>query len=190
MARAFIGLGSNLGEGRTNLLAAWHCLSERGDIRLLALSRPWLTRPIAKPEWLATGRAVGTQYFTNAVGQIESTLSPWELLTRMQEVETALGRNRQQTVDRPVDLDLLYYDDLVLTEATLLLPHPELQNRRFVLVPLAEVAPEHRHPQLGLTSLQMLDELPTAEPGEIEPLAWLTGEPGSNPETTPFAGGA
>jgi 7,8-dihydro-6-hydroxymethylpterin-pyrophosphokinase len=91
----------------------------------------------------------------------------------MQEIESVMGRDRARSVDRPVDLDLLYYDDLVLSAADLLLPHPEIQARRFVLVPLAELAPDLRHPALGLTTSQMLQRLGPGDEGEIQRLAWV-----------------
>jgi len=187
MARAYIGLGSNLGDGCANLWTAWHQLGTREGINLLALSSPYRTRPEAKPEWLAAGRQVGQQFFTNAVGMLATALLPLALLTELQAIELVLGRNRAQTVDRPVDLDLLYYDELVLREAALTLPHPEIANRRFVLAPLVELAPDLRHPILGFTSRQMLGHLPPAAPGEIEPLDWPAwGEPMT---TGPVRGG-
>jgi len=172
MARAFIGLGSNLGDGRANLREAWHRLVETAGVASLALSCPYLTRPVFKPEWSAAGKMPGEGMFTNAVGLLASSLSPEELLAVMQEIENTMGRDRARTVDRSIDLDLLYYDDLVLSGADLCLPHPELQNRRFVLTPLAELAPDHRHPLLGLTSRQMLQQLPEVEVDEIARIDW------------------
>jgi len=172
MARAYIGLGSNLGDGRQNLLEAWRRLGEQAGIVLLALSSPYLTRPVAKLEWLAAGRVVGDGFFTNGVGLLESRLSPEELLAVMQKIELGMGRDRAHSVDRSIDLDLLYYDDLVLSGKELSLPHPELQRRRFVLAPLAELAPDFRHPLLGLTSRQMLECLAIADTDEVKQLDW------------------
>lgn len=172
MGRAFIGLGSNLGDGRKNLLEAWRRLGAQAGLTLLALSSPYLTRPLPKPEWLATGRSLGEGMFTNAVGVLESRLTPPELLAAMQGIETGMGRDRASSVDRPVDLDLLYFADLVLDGAYLHLPHPEIQARRFVLAPLAELAPDLRHPRLGLSSIQMLQQLGEDDAGEILRLAW------------------
>lgn len=173
MGRAYIGLGSNLGDGRQNLLEAWRRLGEQSGVALVALSSPYLTRPVTKPEWLAAGLLPGEQLFTNGVGIVESVLRPRQLLQVMQEIESVMGRDRARSVDRPVDLDLLYYDDLVLSEADLLLPHPEIQARRFVLVPLAELAPDLHHPTLGLTTSQMLQRLGPGAEGEIQRLAWV-----------------
>jgi 2-amino-4-hydroxy-6-hydroxymethyldihydropteridine diphosphokinase len=177
MARAFIGLGSNLGDGRHNLREAWRRLGAQEGIALLALSSPYLTRPVPKPEWLAAGRLPGAQPFTNGVGIIECYLSPLELLAILQTIETLMGRNREGTVDRPMDLDLLYYDELIRDSGELILPHPEIQNRRFVLAPLAEIAPEHPHPRLGLTSRQMLANLPAEAEGESQRLVWTEQTP-------------
>lgn len=184
MGRAFIGLGSNLGDGRLNLLEAWRRLGEQPGVALLVLSSPYLTRPITKPEWLAAGRSPGAQFFTNGVGIIESSLPPLELLTLLQAIETDMGRNRERTVDRPIDLDLLYYDELLRDSGELILPHPEIRNRRFVLAPLTEVAPEQPHPRLGLNSRQMLALLPVDADGETQQLTWTeqTSGPAKQPE--------
>lgn len=177
MARAYIGLGSNLGDGLANLSEAWKRLGAAADVALLVISSPYLTRPVAKAEWLTSGKSVGEQFFTNGVGIIECGLSPLNLLALLQAIEAAMGRDRGQTVDRPVDLDLLYYDELIRDGGELILPHPEIQNRRFVLAPLTEVAPEHRHPRLGLTSRQMLAALPVDCEGEVTRLAWTEPTP-------------
>ncbi|MBU4263060.1 MAG: 2-amino-4-hydroxy-6-hydroxymethyldihydropteridine diphosphokinase [Proteobacteria bacterium] len=149
MAHAFIGLGSNLGDGQRNLLAAWQRLQEEAG-RAVALSPPFLTEPVGMES---------DQLFTNAVGLLETGLAPQDLLEKMMGIEAELGRDRQKGRDRTVDLDLLYYDDLVSKTSSLTLPHPEIANRRFVLAPLAAVAPLHVHPVLRLTSLDMLQRL-------------------------------
>ncbi|NTV13635.1 MAG: 2-amino-4-hydroxy-6-hydroxymethyldihydropteridine diphosphokinase [Desulfobulbaceae bacterium] len=172
MRRAYIGLGANLGDGRANLQEAWRRLGEATGVALLAISSPYLTKPLAKAEWLVTGRMVGAGMFTNAVGLVESNLLPLVLLKVMQDIENAMGRDRARSVDRPIDLDFLYYDDLVLSGHELCLPHPEIQNRRFVLSPLAELAPDYRHPLFGLTSLEMLQRLARVGDDEIVRIDW------------------
>lgn len=149
MAHAFIGLGSNLGDGQRNLLVAWQRLQEVAG-RAVALSPPFLTEPVGMES---------DQLFTNAVGLLETGLAPQDLLEKMMGIEAELGRDRQKGRDRTVDLDLLYYDDLVSKTVSLTLPHPEIANRSFVLAPLAAVAPLHVHPVLCLTSLAMLQRL-------------------------------
>lgn len=148
--QAFIGLGSNLGDGQTNLFAAWQRLGEVAGVTLSQLSSPYRTEPVG----LDTDH-----WFTNAVGEIFTTLSPADLLTAMLTIETDLGRDRALSQDRPVDLDLLYYGDLMIQSHTLIVPHPRIANRLFVLAPLAEIAPEHVHPILARTSLELCNEL-------------------------------
>ena len=148
--QAFIGLGSNLGDGQTNLLAAWQRLGEVAGVIPTRLSSPYRTKPID----LDTDH-----WFTNAVGKICTSLSPTELLTAMLAIETGLGRDRALTQDRPVDLDLLYYGDLMIQSQALIVPHPQIANRLFVLAPLAEIAPEHLHPILSRTSQDLCGEL-------------------------------
>ncbi len=149
MAQAFIGLGSNLGDGKKNLRIAWQRLLEEAG-RAVALSPPFLTEPQDMPS---------TNMFTNAVGVLETELPPYDLLARMMNVEAELGRDRKKGKDRIIDLDLLFYDDLVLNSASLTVPHPEIAKRAFVLFPLAAVSPLHVHPILHMTSLEMLNKL-------------------------------
>ncbi|MGV1100904.1 2-amino-4-hydroxy-6-hydroxymethyldihydropteridine diphosphokinase [Thiovibrio sp. JS02] len=152
--QVFIGLGSNLGDGRRNLLAAWRRLGEIAGVETLRLSSPYRTEPV---------RMVTTHWFTNAVGELRTGLAPEALLAAMLRIEAEFGRDRSKTADRPLDLDLLYYGDLVLHGGSLTLPHPELANRLFVLAPLAELAPGHVHPLLGLTTRQLLETLRNSE---------------------------
>ena len=168
MVQVFIGLGSNLGDGKTNLLAAWHRLGERPDINLVALSRPFRTKPVDMESDL---------WFTNAVGKLETSLGAETLLALLLGTEKELGRDRGKGRDRTVDLDILYYNGLICHEPGLTLPHPEIQHRLFVLAPLAELAPDHRHPILGLTTAQMLTGLADQEQA-AESMEWNEqGEP-------------
>jgi 2-amino-4-hydroxy-6-hydroxymethyldihydropteridine diphosphokinase len=142
----FIGLGSNLGNGRANLKEAWRRLALIPGLKTLILSHAYASA--------AMGMA-SAQLFTNAVGVCETKLSPHALLAGLLQTETAMGRDRSTGLDRIIDLDILYYDDCIIQDQTLSIPHPEIENRLFVLVPLAELAPDHTHPLSGLTSLQM-----------------------------------
>lgn len=163
--QAFIGLGSNLGDGQDNLLAAWQRLGKVAGISLMRLSSPYRTAPVG----LDTDH-----WFTNAVGEIATTLPPPELLAAMLAIETKLGRDRTQTQDRPVDLDLLYYGDVMLNSPTLTVPHPRIAERLFVLAPLAELAPGHLHPLLGRTSLELCRQL--GDQAGVEQQEWRSGE--------------
>lgn len=146
MALVFIGLGSNLGDGRANLHEAWRRLGTLPGVKPLILSHAYASAALGM---------TSTQLFTNAVGVCETKLSPRALLAGLLQTEAAMGRDRSQGMDRVIDLDILYYDDCVVREQELAIPHPEIANRLFVLAPLAELAPDHQHPLTGLTSLQM-----------------------------------
>ena len=136
MAEAFIALGGNVGDVRATFDAAIAMLCDGPDVRLLARSSDYRT-----PPWGVTNQPP----FINAVIAVSTTLAPHALLTRTQACERAFGRDRaheQRWGPRTIDLDILAYDDLVLNDATLTLPHPHLFERAFVLVPLAEIAPD------------------------------------------------
>lgn len=148
--QAFIGLGSNLGDGQANLIDAWQRLGKVARITLNRLSSPYRTEPLGMDT---------DHWFTNAVGEICTSLSPTELLAAMLAIETALGRDRALTQNRPVDLDLLYYGDLMIDSPTLIVPHPRIAKRLFVLAPLAEIAPEHIDPVLDQTALNLCGAL-------------------------------
>ena len=136
MAEALLGLGGNVGDVRTTLDAAVARFADGAAVKLRARSGDYRT-----PPWGVTDQPP----FINCAIAVETTLPPRDLLTRAQEVERALGRDRsreQRWGPRPIDIDLLAYDDLALNEPDLTLPHPRLFERAFVLVPLAEIMPE------------------------------------------------
>ncbi|HEY7247492.1 MAG TPA: 2-amino-4-hydroxy-6-hydroxymethyldihydropteridine diphosphokinase [Xanthobacteraceae bacterium] len=138
MAEALVGLGGNVGDVRAAFDRAVAMLCREGDIRLLARSSDYRT-----PPWGVADQPP----FINACLQLETGLAADALLARAQTVERALGRERgnaRRWGPRPIDIDLLTYDDLTLQTAELTLPHPRLLTRAFVLVPLAEIVPERR----------------------------------------------
>jgi len=135
MAEALLALGGNLGDARATLARAIAVLCERSDIRLLARSSDYLT-----PPWGVEDQPS----FVNLCIAVDTTLIPHALLARAQAVERAFGRDRaheQRWGPRTLDIDILAYDDLVLSDPDLTLPHPRLHERAFVLMPLAEIAP-------------------------------------------------
>ncbi len=101
-----------------------------------------------------------SELFINQIVIIETILSPFEVLSITRQIEDLLGRvrNRDGYEARTIDIDLLYFDSLVINERNLQIPHPKIAERRFVLIPLAEIAPEHRDPVTGITVLEMLGQ--------------------------------
>ena len=136
MARVGISLGSNLGDRIVHLRSAIERLSPVRLSEHLLLSPVFETEPVDCPE--------GSGAFYNAVIEIETDLAPLELLGATQAIERALGRPEVRAVNAPrtLDLDLLYYDDLSLEAPGLLLPHPRMFQRAFVLKPLAAIRPD------------------------------------------------
>lgn len=158
-ARAFIAIGSNLGDRLANCRAALARLAALPGTRLERASPLQETAP-------AEGAAGGP--FLNGVAEVATALDPRTLLRELQAIEAALGReaDHPRLAARTMDLDLLLYGEARLEEADLCLPHPALAHRRFVLEPLAALAPELIPPGLGLSVRELLDRLP----GEPEPV--------------------
>ena len=159
-----IGIGGNLdspqlGPPRETLTAALAAL-EREGIDILAHSGWYRSEPVPPSS---------QPWFVNAVESVATELGASELLAKLQTVETRFGRVRgERNAARILDLDLLDYKSTVVHTRSLVLPHPRLHERRFVLVPIAEIAPSWRHPVFGLTAVELLAWLPTDQ--QIEPL--------------------
>ncbi len=136
MAEALLALGGNVGDVRATLARAVETLCDGRKVRLIARSSDYLT-----PPWGVADQPP----FVNLCIAVETSLSPQDLLARAQQVEREGGRDRSRETrwgPRPLDIDILAYDDLSLDTPELTLPHPRLLERAFVLVPLAEIAPE------------------------------------------------
>jgi len=172
--RALIGLGSNLGDPMDNVRRAWRTLVRRPQIQGVALSSPYRTEPVAM---------VTDNWFVNAAGVLATRLPPAALLEQLLDVERALGRVRAAGAvgyqDRVIDLDLLLYDTWIVRRPNLRVPHPAMAHRRFVLAPAVEIAPDMRHPGLGLSLAEVLAELesgPDAAAGRCRRLEWPEGD--------------
>ncbi len=151
MAIAFIGLGSNLGDRAANLTYALEQLAALPDTTLFRTSQWYETTPVGGPP---------QGLFLNGVSEIQTALAPETLLQHLQQIEQQTGRPKEHERwgPRMIDLDLLSYENLLMETPMLTLPHPRMQERRFVLEPLAEIAPQWTHPKLGKTAQQLLAE--------------------------------
>jgi dihydroneopterin aldolase/2-amino-4-hydroxy-6-hydroxymethyldihydropteridine diphosphokinase len=148
---AVVALGSNMGDRKAHIETALKALDENQAIRRLASSTLMETPPYG-----VTDQAD----FLNAAVLIETMLSPHALLTFLQKVETSSGRVRtRHWGPRTLDLDLIYYSDLILHSEDLTLPHPEMQKRDFVLKPICEIAPNYVDPRYGLPVSELLARL-------------------------------
>lgn len=152
-----IGIGSNMGDRRANCLKAVDLLRERGLV-IRKVSSLYETEP-----WGLTDQPL----FINAALEAETGLSPIDLLALLKATEEAMGR--VETVKwgpRLIDLDLLFYEDTIISGAGLEIPHPLLSRRDFVLTPLTEIAPDKQDPLTGKTVMQMKEELREHEDAE------------------------
>jgi 2-amino-4-hydroxy-6-hydroxymethyldihydropteridine diphosphokinase len=154
--KAYIGIGSNLGEREQHIRAALDALAALPGTRLTRSSSLYDTEPVGGPD---------QPDYLNAVAELDTELTPRQLLWNLMRIERRLGRVRSvRWGPRTIDLDLLLAGDSVIDEPDLQVPHPELTRRSFVLVPLVELDPLLRHPVSGESLLQILSRLETRPP--------------------------
>lgn len=148
MATAYISLGSNIGDRSKSIEQAIELLEGSPDIKVTKKSSLYLTEPIGY---------VGQDFFLNSVIEVETGLSPDDLLHHCLSVEDTIGRVRTMLWGpRVIDLDILLYNGEIVEDDELIIPHPLMHNRRFVLVPLVEIAPHVMHPKLKMTASELL----------------------------------
>ncbi len=149
---AYIGIGSNLGDPLENCRRSIALLDNPPETKVLTSSSFYKTEPVGEED---------QDWFINAVAQIATELEPEDLLDSLLQIETAMGRIREEKWGpRIIDLDLLLYEDRVLNSDALQVPHPEMTHRCFVLMPLCELAADQAHPTAGKTIRELLAELP------------------------------
>jgi 2-amino-4-hydroxy-6-hydroxymethyldihydropteridine diphosphokinase len=154
--RVYVGLGSNLGDRRANLREAEERLRQLPDTRIVKASSLYESEPLGDAK----------TWFVNNALELETDLEPDELLKRTRAIETAMGRKRvkgKRYGSRIIDIDILLFDNQTVNKRTLKIPHPELHKRRFVLLPLAELAPSFTHPSLGSSLSELLGALKDAK---------------------------
>ena len=160
--RAYIGIGSNMGDRILCCQEAIRAMSEIAGVTVIRVSSFYETAPMppASGDW-----------FVNGVISVQTQLKPEALLLELRQIERSMGRatERARGSDRNIDLDLLLVGSQVVEQPDLTLPHPRLHQRRFVLAPLCELDPDFRHPVFGVTMRQLLERL--SDPSLVRLLA-------------------
>jgi 2-amino-4-hydroxy-6-hydroxymethyldihydropteridine diphosphokinase len=143
--RAYVGLGANLGDPPAQLREALRLMGARPGLRIVATSQFYRSAPLGPGD---------QPDYCNAVCAVDTDLNPDRLLTHLHDVERHMGRERppQRWAPRLIDLDLLHFERVKMKTSRIALPHPEMHKRNFVLVPLAEVAPELEVPGVGIVA--------------------------------------
>lgn len=153
--KAYVAVGSNMGDSRKLIEEGLDKLSKHKDIRRFSESALLVTKPYGPVE---------QDDFLNGCVAFETLLNPEELLEELHRIEAEANRERKiHWGPRTLDLDIIFYDRLVYESDDLIIPHVDMHNRQFVLKPLAELAPNYRHPVFGLTVTQMLEKLSAKE---------------------------
>jgi 2-amino-4-hydroxy-6-hydroxymethyldihydropteridine diphosphokinase len=166
----YVGLGSNEGDREGHLVAALEALSRIDAVAVLRCSSLFDSAPVGPPQ----------PRYLNAVVELECGLPPTRLLTILQRIELDGGRRREAGMrwgPRSIDLDILLWDGEVVAEPTLQVPHLELHKRRFALEPLVELAPDVKHPVLGVTMRQLLTRLDPQDVRRLSATQWPEASP-------------
>jgi len=146
--QVYIGIGSNLGKKRENYLEALERIAKLPKTRIIKESSVYESQPHGDSK----------EWYINGVIEIETEMKPELLLTKFKNIERAMGRKkvRKRWGARIMDLDILLYDSLIMNKKNLKIPHPEMHQRKFVLIPLSELGPQMIHPVLGSSISELL----------------------------------
>lgn len=159
----FLGIGSNMGNPVASCAVAERHISDIGGVAVLRRSSLYRTQPVGIAE---------QNWFVNGVIEVRTALGPRSLMDAILGVEEKMGRIRKgKWGPRIIDIDILFYGQLVMDEEGLVIPHPRLHKRRFVLVPLDEIASHAIHPAFGISVRGLLDRL-----RDTNTVEWLSGE--------------
>ena len=146
--QVYIGIGSNVGNKRENFFEAVTRLAKLPDTRVLKESSLYASEPLGDAR----------EWYVNGAIEIETRFRPDMLLKKFKNIERAMGRKKikKRWGARIIDLDILLYDSAIIKKKNLRIPHPEMPTRKFVLIPLSEIAPQVIHPELGVTISEIL----------------------------------
>ena len=149
-SRVFIGIGSKLGKRREHYQKALDLMEDLPNTHIAKCSSLYESEPIGDAK----------NWYLNGAVELETDFDPHKLLSRLQKIEQTMGRKKtaqtKKWASRKIDLDILLFDNYVVDDERLKIPHPEMHQRRFVLLPLSELAPQFTHPHLGSTISQLL----------------------------------
>jgi 2-amino-4-hydroxy-6-hydroxymethyldihydropteridine diphosphokinase len=149
--QVYIGIGSNVGNKRDNFFEAVSRLAKLPDTKVIKESSLYESEPLGDAK----------EWYINGAVEIETKFKPEMLLEKFKNIERAMGRKKvkKRWGARIIDLDILLYDSAVVKKKNLRIPHPEMTTRKFVLIPLSEIAPQVVHPELGVTISELLFKL-------------------------------
>ena len=149
--QVYIGIGSNVGNKRDNFFEAVTRLAKLPDTKVIKESSLYESEPLGDAK----------EWYINGAVEIETKFNPEMLLEKFKNIERAMGRKKvkKRWGARIIDLDILLYDSAVVKKKNLRIPHPEMTSRKFVLIPLSEIAPQVVHPELGVTISELLFKL-------------------------------
>lgn len=161
MTIAFIGIGSNIGDKELNCLRAVEDLKQIPSCRVIGRSAWYQTKPVG---------VEGQEWYVNGVASLstDGMISAWDLLSHLRAIESKMGRVRKKRWEsRIIDLDILLFGKEIIYREDLKIPHPLMHLRGFVLVPMADLAPDYTHPSIGASMIELLQALPEEGPAVI-----------------------